>query len=110
MLSMKRTFIEAKDFQKTLESMGDPNLLRSIQETLLKEPLLGDLIRGAGGIRKFRMGAQGKGKSGGIRIFYLDVPSKEKCYLLFLLKKSESENITDEEKSELRTLAQLLKK
>jgi len=30
----------------------------------------GDLISGTGGIRKIRWSAQGKGKSGGVRVIY----------------------------------------
>lgn len=107
---MKRIFIEAKDFQKKLDSLKDVNLLRNLQEAIAKDPEIGALVKGTGGIRKFRMGTKGKGKSGGVRVFYLDVPTKEKCYLLFLLEKSDSDNISDEEKSELKQVAQLLKK
>ncbi len=107
---MKRVFIEAKNFQKKLDSLKDANLLLNLQEAIAKDPEIGALVKGTGGISKFRMGAKGKGKSGGVRVFYLDVPNKKKCYLLFLLEKSDSDNISDEEKSELRQLAQFLKK
>jgi hypothetical protein len=107
---MKRVFVEVEDFKKTLDSLSEPALLQLIQAEILKNPDVGALVQGTGGIRKFRMGAKGKGKSGGIRVFYLDVPIKEKCYLLFILEKSESENISADEKKELRDIAQLLKK
>ena len=76
MTSMKRIFIEAKDFQKKLDSLKDVDLLRNLQEAIVKDPEIGALVKGAGGIRKFRMGTKGKGKSGGVRVFYLDVPTK----------------------------------
>lgn len=107
---MKRIFIEAKDFQKIIESLKDRDLLLTIQNEILKDPKIGDIVRGAGGVRKFRVAAKGKGKSGGIRVFYLDIPEKGKCYLLFVLQKSDSDNITDEEKNEIQKLAQALKK
>ncbi|MEK6627293.1 MAG: type II toxin-antitoxin system RelE/ParE family toxin [Bdellovibrionota bacterium] len=107
---MKRVFIEAKDFQKKLDNLDDADLLRNIQESITKDPEVGVLVKGTGGLRKFRMGAKGKGKSGGIRVFYLDIATKEKCYLLFVLEKSESDNISAEEKNELKELAGLLKK
>ncbi len=106
---MKRIFIEAIDFSGKLKQLGEKNLLQIIQNELLKDPQIGVIIQGTGGIRKFRIGAKGKGKSGGIRVFYLDLPLKEKCYLLFILEKSETENISAEEKKELKKLAQLLK-
>lgn len=107
---MKRVFVEAEDFKKTLDRLSEPNLLQIIQSEILQNPHVGVLVQGTGGIRKFRVGAKGKGKSGGIRVFYLDASAKEKCYLLFILEKSEAENISADEKKELREIAQLLKK
>lgn len=107
---MKRVFVEAKDFKEKIEALSEKDLLQTIQSEILKNPEIGVLVSGAGGIRKLRIGAKGKGKSGGIRVFYLDIPIKEKCYLLFILEKSEAENISAEEKKELKEMAQLLKK
>ena len=107
---MKRTFIEATDFKEKIENLDEENLLQTIQNEILKDPETGVLVKGTGGIRKFRVGAKGKGKSGGIRIFYLDLPTKEKCYLLFILEKSEAENISAQGKMKFRELAQKLKK
>lgn len=107
---MKRVFVEAEDFSKKLLELEEKNLLQVIQSEILKNQEVGVIIQGTGGIRKFRVGAKGKGKSGGIRVFYLDIPLKEKCYLLFILEKSETENISAEEKKQLREVAQLLKK
>ena len=107
---MKRVFVEAEIFKNKLEEIGDKNLLQNLQIEILKNPQVGVLVQGTGGIRKVRFGAKGKGKSGGVRVFYLDIPTKEKCYLLFVLEKFEVENICDDEKNELKDLAQLLKK
>ena len=107
---MKRVFVEAEIFKNKLEEIGDKNLLQNLQIEILKNPQVGVLVQSTGGIRKLRFGAKGKGKSGGVRVFYLDIPTKEKCYLLFVLEKSEVENICDDEKNELKDLAQLLKK
>jgi len=107
---MKRIFVEAEDFSRKLDELGEVHLLQVIQSEILKNSEAGILIQGAGGIRKLRAGAKGKGKSGGIRVFYLDIPLKEKCYLLFILRKSEVENISAKEKKELKEISQLLKK
>lgn len=107
---MKRIFVEVKEFQHQIDNFNDAELLRSLQESILKDPEAGVLIKGSSGIRKVRMIAKGKGKSGGIRVFYLDIPLKEKCYLLFILEKSNSANITDKEKNELKKLSQILKR
>ena len=39
MTSMKRIFIEAKDFQKKLDSFKDVDLLRNFQEAIAKDQL-----------------------------------------------------------------------
>lgn len=107
---MKRLFIEAEYFKKKITELEESGLLRRIQNEILKNPEVGTLVKNTGGIRKFRVGTKGKGKSGGLRIFYLDLPLKEKCYLLFILEKSEAENINAEEKQELKALVEILKK
>ena len=80
---MKRVFVEAEDFQETLDGLGEAHLLQTLQSEILKNPEVGVLVQGTSGIRKFRVGAKGKGKSGGIRVFYLDVPLRENatCFL-----------------------------
>ena len=107
---MKRTFIETTDFQTKVEDLNESDLLQKIQVTLLKNFEAGVLIKGTGGLRKLRFGIKGRGKSGGIRIFYLDIPTKEKCYLLFIIEKTEAENISHDEKIELKMLVLELKK
>lgn len=106
---MKRTFVEAKDFKKLVDSLGGDKLLGAIQDAILKDPEVGQVIKETGGIRKFRVSAKGKGKSGGIRVFYFDVPEKEQCFLLYILEKSEADNISDEGKAMFRKLAKKLK-
>jgi len=106
---MKRTFIEVRDFKKKVDGLGDDSLLQTIQNEILKDPHVGDLVKETGGIRKFRVATKGKGKSGGIRVFYFDIPDKEKCFLLFILEKSEAENISAEGKKMFKKLTQQLK-
>ena len=50
-----------------------------------------------------------KGKSGGIRIIYVDLAHKEHIHLLLCYPKSKTENLTDEQKQNLRKLIALLK-
>lgn len=106
---ISRLFIELTAFKNKVDATGGQKLLKTIQEELLKDPTKGDLIKGAGGIRKLRVAKEKSGKSGGYRVFYLDLPKKETIYLMALLDKRQSENISDEEKAALRTLAKAVK-
>ena len=45
------------------------------------------------------MGIPGQGKSGGLRILYVDFPQFEVLYFITILKKSEKENISKAEKN-----------
>lgn len=107
---MKRVFIESENFREKIEHIAEDELLNRIQNPILEDPNLGDVIQGTGGLRKIRVAAKGKGTSGGVRIFYLDLPIAGKCYLLFLLEKSERENISVREKNEIKRLVTQLKK
>ena len=66
-------------------------------------------MQGTGGIRKVRWALHGKGKSGGVRVVYLDIVVAEKIYLLSLFAKNEKANLSKEERNDLRNLVALIK-
>lgn len=84
---LSRTFVELTAFKNKVDLLGGQVLLKSIQDELLKDLKKGDLIKGAGGIRKLRVGRADGGKSGGYRVFYLDLPAQGLTYLMTLLDK-----------------------
>jgi hypothetical protein len=104
-----RVFIEISIFKNKVDALGGVDLLRAIQSEILKDPRKGDVVQGAGGIRKIRVARAKSGKSGGYRVFYLDLPEKGQTYLMTILDKRDSENISDEEKSLLRNFAKKIK-
>jgi hypothetical protein len=67
------------------------------------------VIPGAGGVRKLRWAAKGKGKRGGARIIYVYVVVAAKIYLLRCYAKNVSTDLTSDEIKELRRMAALLK-
>lgn len=56
--------------------LGDSELAR-LQSLLLMDPEAGDVIQGTGGARKVRIPLEGRGKSGGGRVIYVDVVIRE---------------------------------
>src|SRR6185312_7255957 len=106
---MKRTFVEASGFTAKLRKLGAHDLLMRIQKAILEDPEIGDVVKGSGGVRKFRISREGSGKSGGFRVFYLDLPKLEITHLLALLSKNEKENITTSEKNEMKEETKKLK-
>jgi hypothetical protein len=108
---MKRLFKETPTFSQKLEVLGDKSLLKAIQDAILESPSIGKVIAGTGGLRKMRMpdSSRGKGKRGGLRIIYLDIPDREITHLLYLYGKDESEDLTPKEKKVFKALVATLK-
>lgn len=108
---MKRTFRETPTFTQKVESVGGAELLKAIQDAILENTSVGNTIAGTGGLKKFRIAdpSRGKGKRGGLRIIYLDLPDRERTYLLYLYDKDEAEDLTNEEKRPLKALVTQIK-
>lgn len=67
---------------------------------------------GCGGLRKLRMpdAGRGKGKRGGFRVIYLDLPEVARIHLIKLYDKSEKDDLSSDDRKILRTLAGLIKR
>jgi len=65
-------------------------------------------MQGTGGIRKLRWSAQGKGKSGGVRIIYYHHNEYIPLFLLTLFGKGEKANLSKTECNELAKFTSLL--
>lgn len=107
---MTREFVHTKEFDDRWRSLSlTDNELSELQMYLCENPDAGVVMQGTGGIRKVRWALPGKGKSGGIRVVYLDVVFAEKIYLLSLFAKNEKENLSKEERNEFKNLVALIK-
>ena len=106
---MTRTFIELPLFRSRWENLGlDDSDLRRLQIQLLEDPKIGDVMRGTGGVRKMRFAFEHQGKSGGVRVIYVDFEIYEKIYLLTAYTKNEKENLSKEERNEIKKLITVL--
>jgi hypothetical protein len=97
-------FIEAPAFTRYREDYLDDEGFRELQRGLARYPEAGDLIPGAGGIRKLRWKdpRRGKGKRGGLRIVYYVFLSDEEIWLLTLYDKDEAADLSEDERRQLR--------
>ena len=82
--------------------------LPSFRNDWLTDPQAGRVMQGTGGIRKIRFAYEGRGKSGSIRVIYIDFPAYGKLYLLTAYAKNEAENLTKAERNELKKLVEIL--
>lgn len=108
---MKRTFVETSFFSRRVDA-ADPSALLQIQAEILRDPAAGAVIPGTGGLRKIRIAdtGRGKGKRGGYRVIYLDMPKVARTHLLALYDKDEKGDISNDEKRIMRTIAERIKK
>lgn len=99
---MKSTFCEPNDFIECLEEVygsdqaGDDEY-RELQHHLMENPDSGDVIQGAGGVRKIRWSARGHGKRGGARFIYLHVPEYDRFLMLAAYAKGDQVDLSTEE-------------
>lgn len=97
-------FVEAPAFSRYRDDYLDDEGLAELQLSLAANPETGDLVPGAGGIRKLRWKdpRRKKGKRGGLRVIYYCFLSDEEIWLLTLYDKDEAADLTKDEKEQLR--------
>ena len=98
-------FTETSIFTKQITGLLSDEEYRIFQLELLRNPNAGALIRGSGGLRKIRHAANGKGKSGGIRVIYY-LWTSDRILLLTAYAKSAQENLTEAQLKKLRTFVE----
>ena len=98
-------FIESYLFTKQLPDYLEDEEYQKFQNFLIETPDAGDVIQGAGGLRKLRWALANKGKRSGARIIYYWQATKDQIFLFTLYAKNE---VTDLTAAEKRALKQML--
>lgn len=95
-----------RKFLRSAERLMSSDALQDLIDELAVNPEIGAVIQGTGGIRKVRWktGKDNKGKSGGVRVLYYYEKNILLVLLITLYKKTEKENISDDEKNQLKKL------
>ena len=76
---------------------------------IARHPEAGDIVQGAGGVRKIRWGRIGSGKRGGVRVIYYFHDAKRPHYLITLFAKNEKSDLSPADKKDLSAFAKLVK-
>jgi len=109
-VKMTREFIMTPVYDKLWYRQGlTDDDLRDLQIVLMTNPDSGDIIKGTGGARKSRFALLDAGKSGGIRVIYLDITHKQQTFLLLCYHKSQQDELTQEQKKQVKALVDTLK-
>ncbi len=94
-------FIETSIFTERIGTLLTDEAYRNLQAVLAKNPRAGHVVPGAGGLRKIRWRAMGRGKRGGLRIIYY-CESAHQLYMVFAYDKKEQGDLTAEQLKVLR--------
>ena len=103
---MKAVFKELSLFAARRADYLSDEQYRQFQNHLMRNPRAGATIAGTGGLRKIRIAdpRRGKGKRGGLRTIYYYEQDNSVFWLFMIYDKDEMEDLTKEEKAELKIL------
>jgi len=106
---MIREFIYTSKFDREWKKLGlNDDDLQPLEEFLIDNPEAGRVVEGTGGIRKLRWALPRSGKSGGIRVLYLDFIVAEKICIFDLFPKTVKGNLTKTEKDALKLVVKAI--
>ena len=100
------TIAETPTFTRQIRRLMEDEEYRLLQVALASKPDLGQLMPGAGGLRKMRWGLRGTGKRGGARIIYYWAVENDLILMLLAYAKGQQKDLKPDQ---LRILARLVK-
>ena len=100
---------ETSIFTRQTEKLFTEDEKRELIDFLAENPLAGDEIPGAGGVRKVRFAASGCGKRGGARIIYYYLDETMPLYALLAYAKNAQTDMTPDETRAVSAIAAALK-
>lgn len=90
------TVTETPLFQRLASSIWSDEERSEFIDWISDNPLAGNVIPGAGPLRKVRWSRQGKGKRGGARVIYFNRLASGEVVLLWVYAKAKLDNIRPE--------------
>ena len=97
-------FVELPAFERHRAQYLDDEAFRALQNVLMRNPVAGDPIREAGGLRKLRFAdaRRGKGKRGGLRVVYYWWEPGAEFWLFTLFDKEEMTDLRPQDRKALK--------
>ena len=113
---MRRRFVESRGFsedRRRLERAREfsHDDMVALEQSILADPEVGDLVPGTGGLREVRA-AQiqvRRGKRGGVRVYYLDLPRRGVTHFVAIFGKREKSDPSRAERQAVAALVRQLK-
>ena len=103
--SLPVTVVETPEFLAATRKLMDEEERSLLVDYLAHNPAEGDLIPGAGGVRKLRWGLEGRGKRGGARVIYFYHSPNLPLFALTAYAKNQRDDLTQDQRDEFRQLA-----
>ena len=103
--SAEITVLQLPKFKTEATELIGTEGIEALANYLADDPDAGAVIPGAGGARKLRWAAKGRGKRGGARVIYVYVVIAASVYLIRCYAKNVKTDLTADEKKELRQIA-----
>ncbi len=97
--------VETSVFTTFIIKLMSDDEYKDMQQALIRCPIVGDIIKGSGGLRKLRWAASGRGKRGGSRVIYYWYKDMETIYMLYAYVKNRQEDLT---RDQLKMLSKLV--
>ena len=103
---MEALFIELPPFERHRSSYLPDEGFRELQALLMRNPMVGDVMQGTGGLRKLRFAdsRRQKGKRGGIRVIYFWWAAYAQFWLFTLYGKDVQDDLTAPQKAILNRM------
>lgn len=102
--------VRTKTYTKALKRLtklgATKGNVEAMEAAIIADPKVGDVIQGAGGLRKVRFGYGQVGKSGGGRTIYFAWLDRDTVILITAYAKVDQEDLTDDER---KLFAKLIK-
>lgn len=107
--SIPITVVELPLFQRLAANVWDDAEREVFVDFIARNPEAGDVIPETGGVRKVRWRRQGTGTRGGVRVIYFYHDVQMPVFLLLVYAKAQREDMTPDQKKQVRGLAATLK-
>lgn len=104
-----QTVAETPMFVRQAAALFTEEERKELIDFLATNPQAGDEIPGAGGVRKVRFGAKGKGKRGGARVIYYWYSDDAPIYALLAYSKNEKTDLSPNEAKAVAAFAKAIK-
>lgn len=103
------TVVETTMFLRQAEKIWSDEEHAALVDHMARNPEVGDIIPGTGGVRKMRWGRAGSGKRGGARVLYFYHDMDHPLYLLLAYAKAQASDMSADEKKAVAALAAIIK-